>query len=236
VKTLCLPEPGPNAPEFLNKLIQSEETGMGFHVVDGNLTFTDDRRSGGLDGRFLILNCEFILPFEEQEGLLTVANLSKIEEVEQLFERTSPVTQLDIAVTLSRSALLTAWAGVASAPTAPYVPPPFKGKTRSGEVFFRFSAFARDRKVAAYGDFLPNTYATTLSDFPMAPSGAAAVGRYALPTRLPARYVFAIVPSPAPVLFGTVAPGFGQAGGGVEVLFPHGATQHSGQPFSIVES
>jgi hypothetical protein len=189
-----------------------------------------------LEGRFLILNCEIILPFEEQEGLFTVADLSKVEKVEQFFETITPVTQLDVTTTLSRSALLTAQSGLASAPTAPYVPPAFRRKTRVGEVFFRFSAFARDRKVAANGDFLPNTYATTLSDFPMAPSGAAAVGRYALPTRLPARYVFAVVPSPSPVLFGTVAPGFGQAGGGVEVLFPHGATQNAGQPFNIAES
>jgi hypothetical protein len=70
------------------------------------------------------------------------------------------------------------------------------------------------------GDFLAGTYATTDSDFPLAPSGFAAIGRFALPNNLPASHHFQIeAPVGAPVICGTVAPAYGQAGGGVETLF-----------------
>jgi hypothetical protein len=88
-------------------------------------------------------------------------------------------------------------------------------------LFHRFSAFNPDRRVnLATGDFLAGTYATTDSDFPLAPSGFAAVGRFALPNNLPASHHFQIeAPVGTPVICGTVAPAYGQAGGGVEALF-----------------
>jgi len=95
--------------------------------------------------------------------------------------------------------------------------------------FYRFSASAADRRVDPLtGRLLPGSYSTTDSDMPMVPSGLAAVGRYALPNTDPASYRYQIdVASGTLVSFGTVAPAFGQAGGGVEAMFARGAANAS---------
>ena len=52
------------------------------------------------------------------------------------------------------------------------------------------------------------------------PLGFVAVGRFALPNSLPASHRYQIeAPTGTAVVFGTVAPAFGQAGGGVEAFF-----------------
>jgi hypothetical protein len=91
----------------------------------------------------------------------------------------------------------------------------------ANRLFHRFSAYSPDKRVDPWtGDFLAGTYATTDSDFALVPSGLAAVGRFALPNILPASYHYQIeAPVGTPVTSGTVAPAFGQAGGGVEALF-----------------
>ena len=89
------------------------------------------------------------------------------------------------------------------------------------EIFVRYSAFRRDFRIDPR-DFSvrPGTYATTATDAPHVPSGLAAVGRYALPNQVPAVHKFTLTPpKAAPITCGTAAPRFGQAGGGVEVLF-----------------
>ncbi len=69
----------------------------------------------------------------------------------------------------------------------------------------------------------PQTYSTTYNDVKEVPSGLAAVGRYALPSPLPAVHLFLIQPHPGTdVAYGTVRPNYGMAGGGVEVYFPNG--------------
>ena len=61
------------------------------------------------------------------------------------------------------------------------------------------------------------------TDLTIVPSGLAAVGRFALPTRISARYVFRITPGKGvKIFYGTVIPNYGLCGGGVEVFFPDG--------------
>jgi hypothetical protein len=99
--------------------------------------------------------------------------------------------------------------------------------------YYRFSTYVRDKRVDNRG-FRPGTYATTYSDLHFVPSGYAAVGRYALPNPASARFVYQIVTQTVPILIGTATPNFGQAGGGVEVLFGQaGAVHHPGQCFEI---
>jgi hypothetical protein len=92
-------------------------------------------------------------------------------------------------------------------------------------VFHRFSAFAPDRRVdPVTGSFLPGTCAAPESEAPFVPTGFTAVGRFALPNNLPASHHYEIdAPAGTLVDFGTVAPAFGQAGGGVEAYFQKGA-------------
>jgi len=91
--------------------------------------------------------------------------------------------------------------------------------------FHRFSPYYPDRRVdPVTGDFSPGTYACPESEVPFVPTGFSAVGRFALPSPLPASHHYVIeAKSRTSVLFGTVPPAFGQAGGGVEALFPAGA-------------
>jgi len=67
---------------------------------------------------------------------------------------------------------------------------------------------------------LPGTYATTVHDDRLVPSGLSAVARYALPNPAPAVHRFVVSPGPQTRIHcGTVIPQFGQSGGGVEVRF-----------------
>ena len=92
-----------------------------------------------------------------------------------------------------------------------------------GEKFVRYSAFGNDRRILNDGSVLPSTYATTDNDTKVVPSGLAAVGRYALPNPMPTIHQFILVPpKPVTITCGTVAPAYGQAGGGVEVCFNQG--------------
>jgi hypothetical protein len=96
----------------------------------------------------------------------------------------------------------------------------------SNRFFHRFSAFCPDRRVnPSTGSFVAGTFATPESEIPFIPTGFAAVGRLALPNNLPASYHYVIeAPSGTTVDFGTVAPAFGQAGGGVEAYFTNAVT------------
>ncbi len=100
-------------------------------------------------------------------------------------------------------------------------------------LFYRFSSSPVDPRVLPDGSWAPGTYGTTYNDLKMVPSGFAAVGRYALPNPHSARYVFPILTASSPIYVGTVTPNFGQAGGGVEVMFPNGATPIPGVPHRI---
>jgi hypothetical protein len=112
--------------------------------------------------------------------------------------------------------------------------PPEAGNSIQPLPYYRFSAYARDKRVdPATGNFLRGTYATTFNDLHFVPSGFAAVGRFALPNPAAARYVFQILTHEVPSLMGTAAPNFGQAGGGVEVLFRNGAGNSPGESFVI---
>ena len=112
-------------------------------------------------------------------------------------------------------------------PSSPNLPP-FLQFSRSGDEFFRLSAQHSDWRINPDGSVAPDTYATTSNDLTVTSSGLAAVGRYALPSSLPACYVYQIIPPPGTAMFfGTVTPNFGMAGGGVEVFFPYGVAPGS---------
>ena len=92
--------------------------------------------------------------------------------------------------------------------------------SRPGELFVRYSAFATDRRINQDGSVRSGTYVTTENDASHVPSGLSVVGRYALPNPAPARYRFVLSPPGGTrIRCGAAAPKFGQAGGGVEVLF-----------------
>lgn len=112
----------------------------------------------------------------------------------------------------------------------------YQATTLHQERFFRYSAFARDRRIAVDGSVYPQTYVTSESDAVLVPSGLAAVSRYALPNPDPACYRYQFQPpAGTQIRCGTSAPNFGQAGGGVEVQITTGCAPGTVQlPPSII--
>ena len=87
----------------------------------------------------------------------------------------------------------------------------------------RFWRFRVDGDIAAYPPIFNASRATTEADARNVRTGAEAVGdtRSRIPSRRP--YVVTVRPNAATsIQTGTVAPAFGQPGGGVEVVFPAG--------------
>ena len=101
----------------------------------------------------------------------------------------------------------------------------YSSRTRKGEVFVRYSAFPNDRRIQSDGSVVSGSYVTTENDAghwgqPFGWTGLSVVARYALPDPRPAINLFLLRPRVTiPILCGTVAPNYGQAGGGVEVRF-----------------
>ena len=105
----------------------------------------------------------------------------------------------------------------------------------ANRVFHRFSIFKLDRRVnPVTGSFAAGTYAAPASEVPFVPTGFVAVGRFALPNTLPASYHHEIeAPVGTSVDFGTVAPAYGQSGGGVEAYFAKAVTNAKAPPTTV---
>ena len=190
-------------------LLEEVETGMGYQVATIN------------GGRYVILNAElaFELPQYDRNNAedssprpadrLRADDLDWLKDQlpEYLAKKGKPLTQglrrLDCAEHLE----------VETHGSYP-------SNSSPGELFVRYSAFRQDRRIDPDFSVKPGTYVTTATDAPHVPSGLAAVGRYALPVHIPAVHKFTLTPrAPVPITCGATAPRFGQAGGGVEVLF-----------------
>jgi hypothetical protein len=84
-------------------------------------------------------------------------------------------------------------------------------------VFRRYLSTPADHRFVG-GQLTAGTYLTSQTDAAHADSGFGAVGRYALPLPLPVVHVIQYeLPAGTTIEIGTVAPNFGQSGGGVEV-------------------
>ncbi|MGH6719635.1 MAG: hypothetical protein ACREER_09985 [Alphaproteobacteria bacterium] len=88
----------------------------------------------------------------------------------------------------------------------------------------RYTAFDNDRRFevdpqnSSTGWYRWGTWVSTKIEASLVPSGAAAVGRYALPVPLPAvNFREFFVPADCMIEYGTCRPAFAQAGGGGEV-------------------
>jgi hypothetical protein len=209
-------------------LLALPETGMGFQFVEATVQ--------GARKPFLVFNSQIAydvsdLQLSESDDPASIL-LNGTRVVFAIAGAQMNAGTLNLSPTAIAAPRTAATGGGAGGPAAPplaptsaTVAPPSSLVTsyalKANRFFHRCSAFKPDKRVDPLtGNFLAGTYATTDSDFPFVPSGFAAVGRYALPNILPAWHHYQIeAPAHTPVTFGTVAPAFGQAGGGVEALF-----------------
>jgi hypothetical protein len=219
-----------NLPDdAVEKLADLPETGMGFQFVSA--------LAGGERKYLLVFNCERAFDLSEvdfstgrepadilRNGL---AVISSLDADVTMFSAPSP---RDFRLLETRIRVL----GEFKTPSILAVSALAKNEILAEDrTFYRFSAFSPDRRIDPITGSLTNgTYTTTDNDEPHVPSGFAAVGRYALPNRTAASYKYEIrVPSGTKVEFGTVAPAFSQAGGGVEAFFQNGAANLNGAQF-----
>jgi len=188
------------------------ETGMGLYVVQ-----TDQGviavQSGGV-----ALPCYDASPFYNLSDLEAGIPAPARQPHDQPFH-INP-----IRVFANRFEAQQAIAGHPPAPAPPLatVPPGAvllfaKYALQQATVFLRFLCIPIDMRFVA-GQLLQHTYLSTRLENRTANSGFAAVGRFALPLPAPARYVIEYeLPALTLIEVGTVAPLFGQSGGGVEV-------------------
>lgn len=196
-------------------LRDSNETGPGFQYVDiANQWDEDDFVPYG---QYIVFNCEFFVDrgfLEERDTRDTLAwpkgqRPASTYEAFILQFRVLPKTKLRNASVI--------------APSRPRSTLILSTRSTAGEVYWRLSAYANDRRITNDRRLVKGTYITSDSDIEVVGSGFAAVGRYALPNPFPSIYAFAVQPRPGtPIDLGTVRPNYGQAGGGVEgVLGAH---------------
>lgn len=215
------------SPDTAKLLIDKPESGLGYQVI---------RYRGDV---LIIFNATIAIPLKELRARKFSAEeyafLSGDPDIEvpHRFEALSLENRFEIEFSLFEQVDRSDTFGL-SLPETVVEPPEAAIPINTPQSYYRYSAYSLDRRVNPFtGNFEKGTYATTYADMHFVPSGFAAVGRYALPNPASARYVFQIVTNDRPSLMGTATPNFGQAGGGVEVLFSQGATNRQGISFPI---
>ena len=198
------------ATSLVEKLLNQPESGMGYQLVEVSTTRSERKTGIAYNADLVLLEGEVrTMSKSAYESLYKGArsSLGKIADIRVLPRPIRHALVMEKSTSGKRGA----------AQDAPIE------TVENGEVFQRFSAYANDRRVASDKSLLPGTYATTEADARFVRTGADAVARYALPNLEPASYVFTSKPyARTEVQRGTVAPGYGQPGGGIEVIFPKG--------------
>jgi len=215
-----------NLPEASMELLQAlPESGMGFQLVEGQVL--------GIRKPLLVLNSEQALDLSSvkleegddptiilRNGMRIVHALNE-EMTGTMFGAPAPNNFRLLSTRIPNASGSGGAAGGPLIHAAPLSSLVKKMKLKKARAFHRFSAFNPDRRVDSLtGNFLPGTYACPESEVPFVPTGFVAVGRFALPNILAASHHYEIeAPPGTDVEFGTVAPAFGQSGGGVEAYF-----------------
>jgi len=221
----------------IGELRNLPETGMGFQLVSASFH--------GASAVFIVFNSELAFDLSQvelREG--TDPNVILANGVRVLNALRQAGSPLMGRPEPRLFALLESRVAIGGPAVAPITPAPIAQPSSlvknvvlsANRVFHRYSAFNPDRRVdPVTGNFAPGTYGVPESEVPFIPAGFAAVGRLALPNINPASHHYVIeAPSGTAVTFGTVAPAFGQAGGGVEALLPTGATNRHVPPIPPV--
>lgn len=217
------------------ELLSLPETGMGFQWVSAQAL--------GESRQFLVMNSEFAVDLSELElrpgtdpahilaNGLKILNALQIELQHWIIAARGPRHFVLLGGRVGDLSLQRE-----SDVTAPQIAQPStlvkKTKLTANRKFHRYSAFNPDRRIdPVTGSLLPGSYAAPESEVPFIRTGFAAVGRLALPNLKPASNHYVIdVASGTTVEFGTVAPAFGQAGGGVEAYFKSGGRNTQAPP------
>jgi hypothetical protein len=185
----------------------------------------------GVKQLYLIIGCRVSIPWGDLEfGQVHLQDVDSNTWIEQWTNDLQPAPPL-VALTPSALATFLSPGGVtprSPLPRAPWHGPytyghlPFTATTGNNDTCYRFEAYPTSRRITlATGDVVANTYASPASEEKFIPTGCSSVGRCALPSLLPhcTRYELHMPPGYT-YHCGAAVPLYGQAGGGVEVMFP----------------
>ncbi len=201
-------------------LINEPETGMGYQLVQ--VTTEARRRVAGL-----AYNAAIVFELHEPRQRSTFQAIARGAAVAAAGEPVRSVRLLPPGSAAYRAFLVGegrapyATRGIAARDAAIVT-------THPGEVFRRFSAFARDCRIHPDGGLVSGSFATTAEDARSVRRGNDVLPQYALPQPGPLDYVFEIRPATMTLVhYGTAQAAFDQPGGGVEVIFTEGTTPHT---------
>ena len=192
-------------------LLALAESGPGYQLIE--LPMGDINIPAG---RYIVFNAELLI---------------ELNDLVQFLVGNDPQSQLFTSYVAFKAGItITPIAHLPSAPTpvSPSAPAPWPisptlvatSTTSGSEVFWRLCAVNPDPRLRS-GVLVPGTYLTSGEDLKLVNTGFGIVGRYALPSPFPASHVAECRPAAGETFnIGTTRPNFGQAGGGVEVLFP----------------
>ena len=197
--------------EETHTILRQPESGMGYQIVDARTTNYRTKRG-------VVFNAELLALDEETRSdrlMLSKSYAQALRAAKSTVGQFRSLTVVQDYRTTVLSKRQVKAAGGANEAT--------EEMSKEAEVFYRFSAFANDRRVTNEKSLLPGTYATTEEDGDTIATGTEAVERYALPNTDPASYRFTIKPEKDTHLKkGIVEPANGHEGGGVEVIFTDG--------------
>lgn len=189
-----------------NFLATQPETGMGYHMIVGNLQ--------GETSYFAVFNG--IRAFEFNDDLLNLQDIEDDLGDEVRIQNFQMMTSSIFSSFRLRGKIDPTYGGGTG--SFPLIK---KYKLPVATKFYRNIAHGPNdfRYNSTNSELSKGTYLTTELDKNYTNSGFAAVGRFALPIPLPANYCIQYeLPKGTVIKAGTVAPNFGQAGGGVEVV------------------
>lgn len=202
--------------EYLYDVFQQAESGMDFAIVSGEVTDFDNEIE--FQGALVVRGNGYAAPVEKQEGIYSLVDMFEGLPIPDYHDgRNVKLIALrnfhPVASLLSTS-----------------LPPNYLRARGAHQLLgsltlsyntrvFRFTSDPADVKFDATSNSLKaGAYLTTFNDQQFVNTGFGAVGRYALPLPIPASFVHDYtLPVGTTLQVGTVAPQFGQAGGGVEV-------------------
>jgi hypothetical protein len=189
---------------------KERETGLGFFIVEGTLSRLYAVLS---DGAALPLQSDS--NYYDIEDLLSGIPVPEERDSNFLALGSSLPTRALASTRLSTLSISSSYSGGTGA-----VPLIGSATLATSTVFYRYIQSSADHRYDGQ-NLTAGTYLTTQLELPLANTGFAAVGRFALPLPLPACHVIHYeLPAGTFLNIGTVAPLFGQAGGGVEVCLP----------------
>lgn len=197
-------------PGVMNDLAVGPETGMDFYVAESQ------------NGWIVILENRDAMPLYPDQVYYDVTDL---------LNGTPIPTQRSLAPQLSLQAALASRSLASLVTLSPIISPRYVAGTAGAipliaqdtllvnTVFLRYISTPTDHRFnTATGELRAGTYLTSQLDRNHADTGFGSVGRYALPLPVPVTNVIEYtLPAGTVIDVGTVAPQFGQAGGGVEI-------------------